>query len=301
MINKSQNEYYRNIVFCILLTSFGYALCNVGDAVVKELASKFHYSQILVMTYLSVLVFTVIYALKTEGKKFFKTKRPKTIFAIILASQVVALCNTLALPHMQLTIFYTIVFTSPFLVAILGAYFLKDRLGKERLIVIIFSFLVIVFTFRPGSELFNIWTLLVLLSAFSYSAQLILIRSLGKLESRSFIIICRSIVTITIFSPILFFHYISPSPYEWLMFIMIGIIFSIAWLCIFYAFQHAPSATVVAPYHYTQIIWGALIGYFIFNDIPSAEVIIGASLIILSGLYLIYSEKKNSKTAIKAL
>jgi drug/metabolite transporter (DMT)-like permease len=51
------------------------------------------------------------------------------------------------------------------------------------------------------------------------------------------------------------------------------------------AYKLAPAATV-APFHYSQIITGGLIGYFIWHDVPSLHLLIGAIIIIASGLYI---------------
>jgi S-adenosylmethionine uptake transporter len=61
------------------------------------------------------------------------------------------------------------------------------------------------------------------------------------------------------------------------------------------AFQWATSSSVVAPFHYTQIIWGTALGYLIFGDVPTKEVMTGAVLLIVSGLYIIWGERKAQK------
>lgn len=51
------------------------------------------------------------------------------------------------------------------------------------------------------------------------------------------------------------------------------------------AYKNAPAA-IVAPFHYTQIVTGALLGYLIFGDVPSWNLMVGATIIIASGFYL---------------
>ncbi|HEX2752247.1 MAG TPA: DMT family transporter, partial [Alphaproteobacteria bacterium] len=57
-------------------------------------------------------------------------------------------------------------------------------------------------------------------------------------------------------------------------------------------FQTAPSASTVAPYHYSQMVWGALLGYFIFDEVPEKSTMMGAAVIIGAGLYLIWRETR---------
>ena len=55
-------------------------------------------------------------------------------------------------------------------------------------------------------------------------------------------------------------------------------------------------SSAVAPIQYSQVLWGSLIGYFIFKEIPEISTIIGAIIIVLSGIYLIYRENITNKT-----
>jgi drug/metabolite transporter (DMT)-like permease len=61
-----------------------------------------------------------------------------------------------------------------------------------------------------------------------------------------------------------------------------------------FGFRLAPPA-VAAPFHYTQMIWGVIFGIFLFGDIPDFFTVLGASVNILSGLYLIYRENRDGK------
>ena len=59
------------------------------------------------------------------------------------------------------------------------------------------------------------------------------------------------------------------------------------------AARHADVA-VTSPFEYTSFIFVGVMGYLFFNEIPSNSVVIGAILIIISGIYVAYSERKNN-------
>lgn len=295
MIPAHQAQAYRqNIIISVLLTCVGYAFYNIGDAALKIVSSKFHISQLMLMSPCVILPFMATYGWLKDGKKAFTTKKPGLMFIRAALSQVTTVCNIFAFAHVPLTTFYTLVFTAPFWVALLSVHFLKDKLDMRRLGVILFGFMTIFFIFRPGGEMFNIWSFLVLLGAFFYSCQMILIRHIGSGESRSFMFMCGSVMSIVLALPFVGSHFVMPTAYEWGLFLMIGLTNSIGLLSVSYAFQSAPSASLVAPYHYTQIIWGTLLGYFLFNEIPGMETMVGAGLIIMAGLYLIFHETRQS-------
>src|SRR5690606_30056073 len=128
--------------------------------------------------------------------------------------------------------------------------------------------------------------------AFAYSAQLLIMRRIGTGESRFFIFLCGGAVSFLISVPFLFTNFIMPTPQEFALFAFLGVTGSIGLLAISYAFQTAPSASSIAPYHYTQIIWGAILGYLLFGDVPDSRMMTGAAAIIISGLYLVYGETR---------
>lgn len=288
-------EYRKRSLIAISLACVAYAYFNIGDATLKLLTAKFHFSQIIVLNCVFIISCVCGWTLLREGRKAFYAHNKKLIILRALMSFGVAVLNVYAFRHVTLTMFYTLVFTSPFWVALLSAVFLKEKLEGKRIAVILAGFGVILFIFRPGGGLFNVYALFVLLSAFLYAASMVVMRKMGPKESRPVIICAGSIVSILGSLPFLPFHYIAPTPYEWGLFFMMGFLGAISINCIAYAFQNAPSAAMIAPYHYTQIFWGVLLGYYLFGEIPKTQTLIGAAVIISAGMYLILGEARGRK------
>lgn len=282
----------KQTLIAIMATCVAYGYFNIGDAAVKVLAAKYHFSQIIIFNCLFIILFMAIYGAVKQGRKAFVVHNPKWVLIRAALSVGVAVINTLALPNIPLTTFYTLVFTSPFWVAIMSAVFLKEKMEKEKIAVILLCFCVIVFIFRPGGGMFDIWALLILLSAFLYSASMIVMRMLGPNESRTMIISSGSLMSMLVCLPIVPFYFVMPSLYDMGIFFMNGVLGAIGVMCIAFGFQTAPSAATVAPYHYTQIFWGALLGYYLFGEVPDHRTMIGAAVIISAGLFLIWREAR---------
>lgn len=246
-----------------------------------------------------IIVLMGFYGAVTEGKKAFRTNKPKLMLLRAVLAQICAVCNLFAFQHVTLAAFYTLVFTSPFWVTLLSAFFFKDKLDSHRLGVIAFGFAVILFILRPGNEAFNVWWLVVLLTAFVYSCQMLLIRQIGAGESRAFMFMSGSVISVIVGAVFLGDHYVPLSLFEWALFIGMGVIGCIGLLSIGYAFQTAPSASIIAPYHYTQIVWGAILGHVLFKEELSLDIVIGAVLIILSGIYLLNHETRKVRRVIR--
>ena len=279
-------------ITAILLTCFSYGIFVIGDAVLKVLGAKFHFSEIVIINCSIIITCMALWTAMRDGKKGFVMLNRKLILFRAALSAAVGVCNILALPYIKLTTFYTLVFTSPLWVALLAMFFLKEKLEPRRLCVILTGFAAVLFVFHPGSDQFNVWTLLILTGAFFYSCSLVAMRKLGPRESRAMIIIMGSLVSMAFSAPFLPFHYVAPTTAEWGLFLIMGTVGAVGVAGIAYAFQNAPAASVVAPFHYTQMIWGALLGYFFFKEMPDDRVILGATCIIAAGLYLIFSETR---------
>ena len=123
---------------------------------------------------------------------------------------------------------------------------------------------------------------------------MVLVRYIGSGESRSYLFMSSAVLSVLTSVIYLGDHYIPLTLSQWGLFFLTGFVNSIGLLCLSYAFQEAPAASVIAPYHYTQIIWGALLGYYLFSDVPDYRTMIGAALLIGAGLYLIRHEMRKS-------
>ena len=285
-------EHKRRTILAIIMTCTAYAAFNIGDAGIKVLAQKFGWAQIMVVNGVMIIAIMVLYGAITQGRAAFKVHNPKWVFIRSIFATCTTIANIICLPHITLTTFYTLVFTSPFWVAILSAIFMGEKLEPRRMTVIFFGFCVIAYILRPGSDIFSLWSFLALGSAFLYSCSVLTIRYLGTRESRVMIISTGSALGVLVTLPFISGDWVSMSLWDVLLFADMALVGAIGILCITHAFQTAPSAAVIAPFHYTQMVWGALLGYFLFKEIPGMSTMVGGGLLILGGLCLIYLESK---------
>jgi drug/metabolite transporter (DMT)-like permease len=86
------------------------------------------------------------------------------------------------------------------------------------------------------------------------------------------------------------FGWVTPTPGSLVLFAAAGCISVAALLCVNRSLKLAP-ASVVVPYQYSMIIWAIMFGIAVFGDVPSRNVIVGASIIIAAGLYIFLRER----------
>ena len=86
------------------------------------------------------------------------------------------------------------------------------------------------------------------------------------------------------------FFWTPPTASALALMVCIGVVGVIAHFAVIKAFVAAP-ATTVAPYNYTTIVWATVFGFVVFGDRPDPWTLIGAAVIVGSGLYIYYRER----------
>jgi drug/metabolite transporter (DMT)-like permease len=187
----------------------------------------------------------------------------------------------------------TIMFMSPILVTMLSTLVLGEHVGLRRWIGIAVGFvgaLIVIQVWKTGTEGLNIGTLLLLVAALTNASYQIATRKLradDPLTSLLFTAAAGAIAS----SLLLPWHWATPDARGWMLLIASGIAGCAGHLCLIRAFQAAP-ASVVAPFSYSSLIWATLFGFVIWGDFPKLPTLIGAALIIGSGLYIFLRERK---------
>jgi drug/metabolite transporter (DMT)-like permease len=77
------------------------------------------------------------------------------------------------------------------------------------------------------------------------------------------------------------------------LFAIAGTFGSLGILCLTNAFRLAPVATA-SPFEYTALIWATLFGYLLWQELPDKFIVIGAVIVVASGLYILYRETWNT-------
>ena len=121
----------------------------------------------------------------------------------------------------------------------------------------------------------------------------LLVRSLSATESSATIVLWQSIL-MTLFTLVaLPFVWTTPSLWELLLLVLIGLIGGVAQILLTEAYASA-QVSALGPYSYTSILWSVALGWLIFADQPTWSTLAGAALIVISGLYILHRELKRA-------
>ena len=138
---------------------------------------------------------------------------------------------------------------------------------------------------RPGSDLWHFASIMPLLGAIFFALFQILTRLLSITENTYTTLFFTGLGGLIWSSIIVPFVWVSPSQTHIIIFLLTGVLGALAHLCMISAFDRT-EASLLAPYNYTKLIWVAILGYLIFDDIPSHNMWIGAAVIVLSLIHI---------------
>jgi len=184
--------------------------------------------------------------------------------------------------------------TSPLFVTVFSVFFLKEKISFRRWSAVLVGFIGALIILRPGfSEVHPAMFLVILMSIFYASYQLAT-RKLAGVDSSYTTIFYTSLVGTVAMSFVVPFFWVQPDLFGWGMLMLIGLIGGVSHFIIILAFSYTSAATV-APFSYVQLIWAGVIGYFAFGDLPDEYTVLGAAVIVCSGLYILYRERQINK------
>lgn len=199
--------------------------------------------------------------------------------------------NFFALRWLQLAETMAILFSTPFLVALLAGPLLGERMGPRRLGAIAVGFLGVLVVVRPGAEGFHPAALLALGAAMCNALYGVTTRMLAPYDSSRTTLLYSGLVGLAVTAPIAPFVWETPpSALDWLLLAGIGAFGAVGHWCLILAHARAPAA-VLSPFSYTQIVWMAALGWLVFGDVPDLWTASGAGIVVASGLYLLGRER----------
>jgi len=205
-----------------------------------------------------------------------------------------------AVSKLSLADAYTIFMSAPLLITALSMPLLREHVGARRWIAVLVGLCGVVLVLKPsGTSFITIGGIAALVSAFGYALNALTIRILSRTDSSSATVVW-ALTIMTIISGVAAGpEWVPLAANAWPWIIGMGISGALGQYFITEAFRRAPPP-VIAPLEYTALAWGMLFDWFIWTTAPSARMLVGAGIIIASGLYVIQRERMVGKTALDA-
>jgi len=286
----------------MLLAATAFALMTSSDTIFKLMADNHPAYQILLVNGGFATLPILGWALLTGGLERLHTARP---FLHLLRGSLgffSGYCAIYAYSRLSLANFYAIVFSGPLIVTALSFFLLGEKIDKTRWLVILAGFFGVVLVTHPfagvgpaHSAMAAAGRVAAILSVSCYALSVVMIRRMRLGESNLAFSLYGYVATAFIAGAMLLIgggHEMTARDFAHLM--LSGFLTGIASICLMTAYQGSPVA-IVAPFQYTQILWGAFAGWLLWQQLPSLRLITGATIVAASGLFLIYREMRFSE------
>lgn len=261
------------------------------DTTVKYLSASLPTLQIVWMRFVSHVIIVSIVLRVWERPSLLRTRRPVLQIVRSLCLLGTTSCNFMALRYLQLAETTSIMFAAPFVITALAGPMLGEWAGMRRWIAICVGFAGVLVVTRPGMGGMH-WAVGFSVCAMVFHAlYALLTRQLTATDGSGGMLLISGIVAALAMAPVgLTVWQTPPDIWTWVLMLATGALGAGGHFLFIQAHRIAP-APVLAPFMYTQIVWMILLGYLVFSDIPTSTTILGASIVVASGLYILYRER----------
>jgi S-adenosylmethionine uptake transporter len=282
----------------IVLMLIGDMLFALNDAMGKWLVASFAVGQVLVIR--SVGAFIVLgpmIARQGPGALLRVEQKPLHLMRMLMTTCDVGLfyASVAYLPLADVMTFYM---AGPIYVAALSHFFLGEKIGWRRWLAVLVGFIGVIIALRPSSAMLSLPSLFGLAGSLSFALTLVMNRYLRSTSDttlvtwQTFAALATGIVVVLLTG-----DWRQASLIDWGGMLLLGVVATCAHLLITRSLKLAP-ASLLAPLQYTLLLWAIVLGYVFFGDVPDAQIIVGAVIIVVAGLFIFH--RKNLKESVPA-
>lgn len=275
----------RGIGFAVL----SYACFSTGDATIKLASGRFSVFQIAFTVALFALI-PVMFL--TRGQGGWRALLPTRWHLVALRGVLTAVCSLLAwraFSMLPLAEAYAILFGTPIMVTGLSALLLREEVGWRRWAASGVGFLGVLIMIRPDFATLGLGHLLAGLAVVAGSLGMVTLKRIGPRETSASILFSVFLCVMLASGPMVPAHFVLPQLHEVGLLALAGLLMGCGQAGLVMATREAP-AVVVAPFQYSQMVWGVLFGAVLFGDKPAPVLFAGMALVVASGLYTIWRE-----------
>jgi len=263
------------------------------DTIAKYLTETLHPLQIVWSRQLGLLI-GILVILALRGGVILHTRRPGLQIARGVMAVGSASLFVFAIRFVPLADAVAVTFVAPFLVTMIAALVLREAVGIRRWTAVALGFVGVLIVTRPGMGIVHPAVFLVLLAALLFALRQIISRVVARTDRIVTTVAYTALVSSAILTiPLPFVWQSLSTGLELGLLIGMAVLAAIAETLVIKALDVA-DAVVVAPVHYSLLIWATLYGFLVFGQFPDSWTWIGASIIVATGIYTLHREWQSS-------
>ncbi len=280
------------------LAAFG--LFSTHDALVKALGGTYAPFQVM---FFAVLFGFPLVAIMLMSESQSGNLRPVNMRWVLIRSVLgitVGLTAFTAFALLPLAQVYAIIFAQPLLITALSVPVLGEKVGPRRWTAIAVGLVGVLIVLRPGSAELGLGHLAALVASLGGAFVAVILRKFGGAERSAVLILYPMIGNFVLAGIALPFIYVPMPIVDIGLAAALAACAFLASLSMILAYRAAP-ASIVAPIQYSQILWATVYGALFFAEFPDTWTVVGAGVIIASGLFTVSRETKGGTSVIRPI
>src|SRR4051812_34955777 len=279
-----------------LIMATAMAAFTINDSITKAVSTEINFGQVMLVRGLFAIVLVAALALHQRALRPLRMVMTTPVALRVIGEVGGTISFMAALTHLPLANTSAIFQALPLAITLGAALVFREPVGWRRWLAIAAGFAGMLIIVRPGISGFNQFSLLALVSvAFCALRDL----STKKIPAQipSLYITLLMTVTVTSAGAVILFPlggWTPPSGHALGLLALAAVLVLIGYQCMIVALRSG-DISAVAPFRYSALLWAMLLGYLMFGDKPDAMMLLGASIIVSSGLYAFYRERVHAR------
>lgn len=280
----------------ILFALMGFALFSLHDVVVKSLGGSYAPVQVIFFSVLFSFPIASVMLMRDATEGTLRPVHPWWVAARTAAAVIGTMSAFYAFTVLPLAEVYAILFAAPLLITLLAIPILGEKVRLQRGLAVITGLAGILVVLQPGQADLTPGHLAALTAAICGAFASVVVRRIGAVERSVVLLLYPLVANFVIMGAAIPFVY-QPMPVQDLGRVALTALLAFAAMnCMIYAYRHAEAA-LIAPMQYSQILWALFYGALLFQETPSRTTLIGAGIVIASGLYIVFRESRAGVSA----
>lgn len=274
-------------VFCMLISALGFTFMSVT---VKYVTGIPLFEKVFFRNLISLGV-AFFMLKKSSAPMFGRRENQLALLARSIFGLAGVVLNFYAIANLTLADSSMLGKLSPIFVTIMACIFLKEKIDNKQILSIIITFLGALLVIKPEFSLEMLPSLSGIMSAASAGVAYTLLRYLKDKESPDTIIFYFSLISVVFTAPLALAEYVQPTFIQLGLLLATGVFASVGQFGITYAYKFA-KATEVSIYNYSAIVFGIILGFIFFGEIPDTLSLLGGAIIIAVAFYIFKHNQK---------
>jgi drug/metabolite transporter (DMT)-like permease len=266
---------------------------TVNDTIMKSLTQSLPLYQTIALRGVVAVLGLLILARARGGLHLPKLPADRAVIALRSVVDVAATILFLtALKHMPLATLSAVMQVTPLAVTLGAALYYKDKIGWRRMLAIFIGFLGVMLIIRPGMDGFSMWSLLGLASVATVVVRDLSVRRLsGSVPSLVVALGAASCVLVMGMVGSTIEGWQTITPFQILQILGAGGMVIVGYICSVTAMR-VGDIGFIAPFRYTSLLWAIILGWVFFATFPDGYALIGAAIVVATGIYTLLRERK---------